>query len=149
MCQKKGWEGGRSTSIWIMSLDILFSFWKLPLMKHENYWLLFYLIYYKASFTSGSSSIRYFHNQNVIMFSYFSSKPFDDNCSQKSPSVNYNKTLNIEWDTDFYETEYFTNWCFIERQLATCQLQILYYVGGLAIRIWWLFWHVVERNILL
>ena len=29
---KIGWEGGRSTSIWIMSLNILFFFWRLPLI---------------------------------------------------------------------------------------------------------------------
>ena len=28
---KIGWEGGRSTSLWIMSLNILGFFWRLPL----------------------------------------------------------------------------------------------------------------------
>ena len=32
---KIGWEGGRSTSIWIMSLDILGFFWRLPLRISE------------------------------------------------------------------------------------------------------------------
>ena len=30
---KIGWKGGRSTSIWIMSLNILFFFWTLPLTR--------------------------------------------------------------------------------------------------------------------
>ena len=29
---KIGWEGGGSTSIWIMSVNILFFFWTLPLI---------------------------------------------------------------------------------------------------------------------
>ena len=46
---KIGWEGGRSTSIWIMSLNILFFFWRSPLTRRLRFGMLTLLTNIRSS----------------------------------------------------------------------------------------------------